>query len=120
MGALMSFESPVSRGRTVVALLGSDDGAATAVIAALSDDSKVALIRGDLTLVRGTELQSRQGSQVYFVGSLSWWQWLWFHFSRHALLLTLVCLVTAIAAALLIYGWLQRLASRRLEPRAAD
>jgi hypothetical protein len=120
MGALMSFESPISSGRTVVALVGSDDGASRAVIAALADDSKVPLIRGDLTLVRGTELQSRQGSQVYFVGSLSWWQWLWFHFSRHALLLTLVCLVTAIAAALLIYGWLQRLASRRLEPRAAD
>jgi hypothetical protein len=120
LGALMSFESPVSSGRTVVALVGSDDGAAAAVIAALSDDSKVPLIRGDLTLVRGTDLQSRQGSQVYFVGSLSWWQWLWFHLSRHALLLTLLCLATAIVAALLIYGWLQRLAARRLEPRSAD
>jgi hypothetical protein len=120
LGAFMSFESPVSRGRTVVALLGSDAAAATDVIAALGDDSKVPLIRGDLTLVRGGELQSRQGSQGYFVGSLSWWQWLWFHCSRHALLLTLVCLATAIAAALLIYGWLQRLAARRLEPRSAD
>ncbi len=91
------------------------------MIAALGDDSKVPLIRGDLTLVRGNDLQSRQGSQVYFVGSLSWWQWLWFHFSQHALLLTLVCLATAIGAALLIYGGLQRLAARRLEPpRAAD
>jgi len=90
------------------------------VIAALGDDSKVPLIRGDLTLVRGTDLQSREGSHVYFVGSLSWWQWLWFHFSRHALLLTLLCLATAVAAALLIYGGLQRLAARRLEPRAAE
>ena len=120
LGAFMSFESPISSGRTVVALIGSDDGAAAAVMAALADDSKVPLIRGDLTLVRGSELQSHQGSNVYFVGSLSWWQWLWFHFSRHALLLTLICLATAIAAALLIYGWLQRLAARRLEPTAAD
>jgi hypothetical protein len=120
LGALLSFESPVTSGRTVVALLGSDDHAAAAVSAALGDDSKVPLIRGDLTLVRGTDLQSREGSHVYFVGSLSWWQWLWFHFSRHALLLTLLCLATAVAAALLIYGGLQRLAARRLEPRAAE
>jgi len=121
LGAILSFESPVSSGRTVVALVGSDERAAQDVIAALGDDSKVPLIRGDLTLVRGNDLQSRQGSQVYFVGSLSWWQWLWFHFSQHALLLTLVCLATAIGAALLIYGGLQRLAARRLEPpRAAD
>jgi hypothetical protein len=120
LGALLSFESPVSSGRTVVALVGSDDRAAAAVSAALGDDSKLPLIRGDLTLVRDGDLQSREGSHVYFVGSLSWWQWLWFHFSRHALLLTLVCLATAVAAALLIYGVLQRLAARRLAPRATE
>jgi hypothetical protein len=119
LGAIMSFESPLTAGRTVVALLGSDDGAAGALVAALADDSKVPSIRGDLTLVRGSQINSHQNSAVYFVGSLSWWQWLWFHFSRHAVLLTLSCLATAIAAALLIYGWLQRLAARRLEPRSA-
>jgi len=120
LGAIMSFESPLSAGRTVVALLGTDAGATASLSAALGDDSKVPLIRGDLTIVRGSQVESHQGTSQYFVGSLSWWQWLWFHFSRHSLLLTFACLATAIVAALLIYGWLQRLAARRLEPRSAD
>jgi hypothetical protein len=62
-------------------------------------------------------VQSYQGKASYFVGSLTWWQWLWFHFSRHALLLTLLSLATAIAAGLFIYGWLQRKVTRRLEGR---
>jgi len=122
LGSFMSFESPVSSGRTVVALLATDAEGATALIGALGDESKVPLIRGALTILRGGDLQSFKSTNLYYVGSLSWWQWLWFHLSQHALLLTLVCLGTAILAALLIYGWLQRLAARRLEPRprAAD
>jgi hypothetical protein len=103
-------------------LLATDAEGATALIGALGDESKVPLIRGALTILRGGDLQSFKSTNLYYVGSLSWWQWLWFHLSQHALLLTLVCLGTAILAALLIYGWLQRLAARRLEPRprAAD
>jgi hypothetical protein len=117
LGSLMSFESPLSTGRTVVALLATDANGADALIGALGDDAKVALIRGGLTILRGGDLQSYQSTKLYYVGSLSWWQWLWFHLAQHALLLIVVCLATAITAALLIYGWLQRLAARRLEPR---
>jgi hypothetical protein len=122
LGSFMSFESPLSSGRTVVALLATDTDGAAALIGALGDESKVPLIRGGLTILRGGDLQSFKSTDLYYVGSLSWWQWLWFHLSQHALLLTLLCLGTAIIAALLIYGWLQRLAARRLEPRprAAD
>jgi hypothetical protein len=117
LGAIMSFESPLTAGRTVVALLGTDDSAAESLIEVLGDDGKVPFVRGDLTVVRGSQVQSHQGPHSYFVGRLAWWQWIWFHFSRHALLLTLASLATAILAALLIYGWLQRTAARRLDPR---
>jgi cellulose synthase operon protein B len=117
LGALMGFESRVSRGRSVVALVGNDTAAADALIAALEDDSKVPLIRGELAIVRGDGIQSFAGEQTYYVGSLSWWQWLWFHFSRHALLLTLLALATAVAAGLFAYGRLQRLVTKRLEGR---
>jgi hypothetical protein len=120
LGAFMSFESPVSSGRTVVALLGSDGRAVESLTAVLGDDGKTQLIRGDLTIVRGGDLQSYQGGETYYVGSLSWWQWLWFHLSHHALWVTLLSLGAAIAAALLTYGRLQRLAARRLGTRAAD
>ena len=118
LAALLSFESPVSRGRTVVALVGSDAAAAESLVASLEDESKVPQIRGELALVRNDGIQSYQGGDLYYVGSLSWWQWLWFHFSRHVLLLTIICLAAAVATGLFFYGWLQRLAAKRLGGRA--
>jgi len=118
LAALLSFESPVSRGRTVVALVGSDAAAAESLVASLEDESKVAQIRGELALVRNAAIQSYQGGELYYVGWLSWWQWLWFHFSRHALLLTIISLAAAVATGLFLYGWLQRLAAKRLGGRA--
>jgi cellulose synthase operon protein B len=117
LAAMLSFESPLSSGRTVVALVASDAAAAHSLVGALQDDSKVSLIRGGLAVVRNDALQSFQGGELYYVGSLSWWQWLWFHFSRHGLLLIVISLAVAFAAALLLYGGLQRIASRRLEGR---
>jgi hypothetical protein len=117
LGAIMSFESAVTGGRTVVALVGTDAAAADSLVATLEDDGKVPLIRGELAIVRNDGVQSFAGNHTYYVGSLSWWQWLWFHFSRHALLLTLLALAAAVAAGLFIYGRLQRLVLKRLEGR---
>jgi hypothetical protein len=119
LGAYMSFESPLSSHRTVVALLGTDGAAAESLISVLEDEGKVSGIRGELSIVRAGAVQSYQGKHVYYVGSLSWWQWLWFHVSSHPVLLTLVSLIAAIAVALWIYGWLQRLVAKRLETRPA-
>ncbi|MBV9619687.1 MAG: cellulose biosynthesis cyclic di-GMP-binding regulatory protein BcsB, partial [Gammaproteobacteria bacterium] len=52
LAALESFESPLSAGRTVVALLGRDAAAARALVSTLNDDSKVPLIRGELAVIR--------------------------------------------------------------------
>jgi hypothetical protein len=117
LGAYLSFESPVSSGRTVVALVGSDGAAAASLLDVLEDEGKVPAIRGELAILRAGSVQSFQGGHVYYVGSLSWWQWLWFHVSSHPVLLILASLAAAIAVALWIYGWLQRLVARRLENR---
>jgi cellulose synthase operon protein B len=119
LAALLSFESPLRGGRTVIALTGSDDTAAQTLVAALEDESKVPLIRGALAVVRDGTIQSYEGDELYYVGSLSWWQWLWFHFSRHSLLLTVLLLAAATTAGLLLYGGLQRLVARRLGGRTS-
>jgi hypothetical protein len=115
LAAFLGFESPLSRGRTVVALLGRDAAAAHALVAALNDNSKVPLVRGELAVLRNDAVQSFQSDGVYYVGSLSFWQWLWFHFSRHAGLLIALALAAALAAGLLVYGRLERRVKRRLE-----
>jgi hypothetical protein len=118
LGALLSFESPLKNGRTVVALAASDASAARSLVAALEDNARVSQIRGGLTVVRNDTVQSFEADAVYYVGSLTFWQWLWFHFAHHALLLIIVTLAAAVAVALLLYGGLQRLVSARLEGRA--
>jgi hypothetical protein len=120
LAALLSFESPVSRGRTVIALVGNDAAAAESLVASLEDENRVSQIRGELALVRNDAIQSYQGGDLYYVGSLSWWQWLWFHFSRHALLLTIIALAAAVATGLFFYGWLQHLAAQRLSGRTGS
>jgi len=114
LGAFVSFESPLSGDRTVVALAGTDDAASRALIAALEDDGKVPLIRGDLAVIRNDTVESYQGAAVYYVGSLSLWKQLWFHLSQHVILLTLVALGVVVLIALLLYGGLQRRVARRL------
>lgn len=119
LGALLSFESPLRARRTVVAFTGTDTAAAAALIDTLEDEGKVPEIRGALAIVRAGAVQSYAAETRYYVGSLSWWQRLWFHLSQHAVLLTLVTLATAITIALFLYGWLQRRVARRLANQAA-
>ena len=114
LGAFISFESPLSDERTVVALTGNDDTAARTLIAALEDDGRVTQIRGDLAVVRGETIQSYLGAPVYYVGSLSFWKRLWFHISQHVALFTLFALGVVVLVALLLYGGLQRRVARRL------
>lgn len=120
LGALLGFESPRGSNRSVVALVGTDADAAGALIDALEDEGKVPLIRGDLAIVRAGDVQSYEGDSFYYVGSLPWWKWLWFHLSRHPVLLTLVTLVVATILAMWIYGWLQRRVATRLGGRASE
>ncbi|MDE2136913.1 MAG: cellulose biosynthesis cyclic di-GMP-binding regulatory protein BcsB, partial [Gammaproteobacteria bacterium] len=115
LAALAGFESPLAAGRSVVALLGRDAAAAHALIAALDDNARVPLIRGELSVIRNDALQSFAGAGSYYVGSLPFWQWFWFHFSQHAWALILLALVIAVAAGLLVYGALERRVQRRLE-----
>jgi cellulose synthase operon protein B len=119
LGALLSFESPLHTRRTVVALTGTDPVAAAALIDTLEDEGKVAAIRGAVAIIRGNAVQSYEAEMRYYVGALSWWQRLWFHLSQHPVLLTLVTLITAIAIALFLYGWLQRRVARRLAKQTA-
>lgn len=114
LAALVGFESPLRRGRSVVALLGRDAAAAHTLTTVLNDNSKVPLIRGELAVVRNDAVQSFEGGRVYYVGSLSLWQWLWFHFGQHAVLLILLALAVALAVGLLVYGRLEHRVKGRL------
>jgi cellulose synthase operon protein B len=118
IGALLGFESPITSGRSVVALIGSDSAGVSAVTDALDDPARLSSMHGDLVLVRAGEVRSYESDQVYYVGTLSWWTLAWFHLSRHPLLLTVAALIIALTFAVWILASLQRRAARRLAGQA--
>ncbi|WP_374618402.1 cellulose biosynthesis cyclic di-GMP-binding regulatory protein BcsB [Pandoraea sp.] len=115
LAALVGFESPVSRTRSVVAISASSDDALRSVVDAIDDTTRRTAIHGDLAVVSGDRVNSFRLGQTYFVGDVSWWTRIRYHLSSHPILVGLVALLAAFAIALKCFGWLQRRAARRLE-----
>jgi len=117
LGAMLGFESPLASGRSVVVINGTEASALPATVNALLDPSKAFHVHGDLTLVRGETVEAFRIGDVYHVGHLSWWRWLWFQLHNHPLLLALLGLLVGVIVALLLYGVLRSIAARRLAVR---
>ena len=114
LGALISFESPLQGDRTVIAVTGATPAALRTTLAALADSGIVQDIRGDVAFVRDRNVSSYEVGSTYYVGDLHWWQVLWFHLSRHPVLLVIMALLGSVLVALLLYRALRRRAARRL------
>jgi hypothetical protein len=114
LGALISFESPLHGGRTVVAVTGATPAGLRATLAALNDSGIAPGIRGDVAFVRDRNISSFEVGTDYYVGDLGWWQVIWFHMSRHPVLLVLIVLAGSLLVAMLLYRALRRRAARRL------
>lgn len=114
LAAIVAFESPLQKGRSVVALTASDSAAMALVGSGLNDPGKVRQLRGDLGLLRGDSVESFRIQPVYYVGELPWWQWLWFHLHSHPLLLALLGIGAGLLVTFIVYGALRAMAARRL------
>lgn len=114
LSAILGFESPLSASRSVVAVTANNSTALRAAVNALNDSGKVQYIRGDLALMRGDIVESYRVNGSYYVGKLSWWRWVWFHFYQHALLLTILGIVVGLFFAIFAFGALRSIAARRL------
>lgn len=114
LAAVTGFESPLSSGRTVVALTATDKDAMSLLSLGLNDGGKIKSLRGDLGLMRGDAIESFRIKPVYYVGDLPWWQRLWFHMHSHPLLLALVGIGTGLLLTFIVYAALRSMARRRL------
>ena len=115
LAAIVGFESPITGGRSVVALTATDKGAMALLSQSLNDSEKIKNLRGDLGLMRGEAIESFRIKPVYYVGDLPWWQRLWFHMHSHPLLLALLGLATGLVLTFIAYAALRSKARRRLE-----
>ena len=114
LAVFLALESPLSRGRSAVALVSNAPDSARHALEALADPGRGASIRGDTTYVRGDQVEGFRVGGTYFVGHLPVWTWTWFHVARHPLWLALAGIIAGFLAALLAYGGLKRVARKRL------
>ncbi|MEQ6433860.1 cellulose biosynthesis cyclic di-GMP-binding regulatory protein BcsB [Comamonas sp. w2-DMI] len=117
LAAIVGFESPLHKGRSIVGLTASDDAAMGHISRGLSDSTKISAMRGDLSFLRAEQVESFRVNPVYYVGDLPWWQRMWFHLHNHPLALALAGIATGLLLTFLVYGALRSLAARRLAGR---
>lgn len=112
-GALIGYQSPFAKGRSVVAVTGSTPANLSDVVAALADPGRRSFIRDSVTLIDGKSVHSIDTGKTYAVGELRWWQHLWLYFSEHPLQLLLVAIGAGLAFALFCFWILRSIAAAR-------
>jgi cellulose synthase (UDP-forming) len=110
LGAIMSFESPLSSNRTVVLLTAGDSKRLTAVASLFTEPGKSQFVRGDLVLFNGDQVNNYLLGNQYNVGSLPILMHLRWWLSRQPVIMLLLCLVASLLLATLLYRLLRNMA----------
>lgn len=110
---LAGFESPLQKGRSVVAVVTSA-ASQPALLNALMTPSLVRSIQGSTSFIRGNQVSSLLAGGTYYVGRLPPVLWLQWNLSRSPLLLAAMVIALAFIGAAAAYVSLQLRARRRL------
>ena len=113
--ALVGFESPLAKRRSVVALAANASDQLGSLLDVLGDDARVGQVGGDLTVVRGKLVTPLIVGDTYYVGHLPWYAWLWVHISRYPALMAIAGILAGLFVALTVFWALGRIAARRLD-----
>lgn len=112
--ALLGLESPVSSGRSVVVLTGSDSARLRSVSSLFIEPALITRTHGSATLIEADGLRSLDAGVTYHVGNVGLFDRLRYSLAQQPLLLALLSLLLAVLLALLAASMLRRLAARRL------
>ncbi|WP_341312574.1 cellulose biosynthesis cyclic di-GMP-binding regulatory protein BcsB [Paraburkholderia sp. IMGN_8] len=113
LAALMGFELPGSKGRSVVALTATDQHHLIQLLDALEKPDRVSQLQGDVALVRGGEVDSMRVGEPYLVGYVPWYARLWSKAIQHPILLGVLGAFAGLLLAIGAFTALQELAARR-------
>lgn len=117
---IVSFQSPFTAGRTVVAVLADNPAALPTLVDGLSDDKINAQVQGDLSVATGDGMTSFAVMPTYWVGNLPIWMRIAYWFSRHPLLMAMSGLLVALILSGPAYLYFSRQAKRRLDGTGDD
>ncbi|MDR6536443.1 cellulose biosynthesis cyclic di-GMP-binding regulatory protein BcsB [Variovorax soli] len=110
---LSGFESPLKRGRSVVAVV-ADGSSQPALLNALMSPQLVKEIQGSTAIVRDAQVHSLLSGETYYVGHLPPIDWLQWNLSRNPLLLAGMIVALAFIGAGAAFLSLRLRARRRL------
>jgi hypothetical protein len=113
LAALMGFELPGSKGRSVVVLTATDQQQLSQLLDMLEKPDRVAQLQGDVALLRGGEVDSMRVGDAYLVGYVPWYAKLWSRAIQHPVLLGVLGALAGLLLAIGAFTALQELAARR-------
>lgn len=110
LGAIMSFESPLTSDRTVVVITAGDSKRLTAVANLFTEPGKAQFVRGDLVLFNGNQVNNYLIADQYYVGSLPLLMHLRWWMSKQPVIMLLLSLLAALLLATVLYRLLRNMA----------
>lgn len=113
LAAIMGFEAPGTKGRSVVALAATGDGRLADLLDVLERSDRVSQVQGDVSLVRRGVVDSMRVGDTYVIGYVPWYAKLWSFAVRHPALLGVAGVLAGLLLAIAAFTALQELAARR-------
>ncbi len=113
--ALMGFQSPLNRHRSVVALASSTPFGLTSMTEALSDQKRKGDFSDDLALLKQDEITTFELVPDYYSGHLPLWTGLRWQLSNHIIYLLLLFTALVFISTAMLHSLLKKKAQRRLE-----
>ena len=115
IGGILGYESPLAKGRSVVALLGSNADSLMNVTNVLEDPGRVFQIRGTVAVVSDDSVRVVDTGTSYSLGNLSWRDRLWVFLARYPWIMSTLGVISAMLLALVCFLALRMVASVRLK-----
>lgn len=116
MAAIVGFESPYHKQRSVVALLADSATGYNLLNNALNDSGKRAAMFGSVSVIRESGVSSLRVGDIYYVGHLPWFERVWFALSNHPVLLAIFAAISIVLLAWVLWRLLRIISRRRLDP----
>ncbi len=113
LAAVIGFERPDVKRRSVVALTATDEAHLTPLLDAFERADSIGQMQGDVALVREGSVESMRVGPTYLVGELPWYAPFWSYSVRHPVLLGVLGVIAGLLLTIGAFTGLQALAARR-------
>jgi hypothetical protein len=114
MSTVGGYESPLSKGRSVVFIAATDDIALVAGSLKMIDFGQRRLFGGDRTIIRGDVITQNRVGATYELGRIPYTKRVWIFFAERPYFLIVLAILTIIVSSLSYGFFVRRLAKSRL------